>query len=711
MAKNRRYRQVDVKSVDVEKIAELGSKLLVGIDVAKTNQVATFEDPETHRRLTVKWAHPAQTRDFFALLEGLRARKRTVEIVMEPSGTYGDPFLHWFHTHDFPVRRVLGIQVHAGAAMLDGVRSGHDAKSAGLMVAIDQLEGSRDWLARAESTRDLRSLVTLYRWHDDQRRKLFGMAEAHLARWWPELSTLLSARSKIYWRLLAEYSGPEGVAADLSGAAHFMRRVGRAFLMDEKITAVCASAASTLGVPMNALERRELAFIGSEFLRCADECSTLGADIEGRVRILAAPELVRLLGAATTGTLIAHNLDPLRFDNPRAFVKALGLNLKVRSSGKHQGKLRLTKRGAPRARWMLVLAAARLIPREPVVKAWHQAKRARDGAQGGARNGMISVVAIARKLAAAAWHVARGAEFDAERLFDASRLGRYLHAPVMSRTNGAIAGAPASDELGADEALADEALADELLADEVLADAVLAALEDGGEEAMSESLSEALEDGGEEAIAETLSEALEGGGEKAIAETLSEALEGGGEKAIAETLSEALEGGEEAIDEAMASVDVTVHDAIAPPPSPAPASSGVQRAPEPRRRARRGDPRPVLQAAICAAGAEVVLAEEAALAAEDHPAVPPQTPTTERHPPSAHRPVPRRGTAAPASRGCPHQARAVLDGAGAQAGGAGTADPPAKPKDALADPPPPAPMHLLSLAGRLTRGISRLMPR
>ena len=348
MAKNRRYRQVHVNSVEVKTLADLGSHIQIGIDVAKTKQVASFQDRETGRGVIVKWNHPEQTPAFFDLCTGLRALGRGVEVVMEPSGTYGDPFLHWFHTHDFKVWRVLGAQVHAGAAAIDGVRSGHDAKAATLMVAIHKLEGSREWFAREEATRDLRALVGMHAWHDDQTRRLVGMAEGALARSWPELSRLLTGRSKIYWRLLTRFGGPTKVADDPEAAAAFMRRKGRHFLTSEKIAAICASAETTLGVPMGEAERRQLQLIGSEYLRLLEARGALADEIGAKVRGLVAPQLLPLLGTATTATLFAYNLDPLRFDSAQAFVKALGLNLKVRSSGEHRGRLRISKRGAPK---------------------------------------------------------------------------------------------------------------------------------------------------------------------------------------------------------------------------------------------------------------------------------------------------------------------------------------------------------------------------
>lgn len=96
----------------------------------------------------------------------------------------------------------------------------------------------------------------------------------------------------------------------------------------------------------------------------------------------------------------------------------MGLNLKEHSSGKHQGQLKITKRGPARARQYLYLAVLRWLQREPLIAAWYQAKVQRDG---GHLKGK-ALVALMRKLAKALWHVARGQAFDADQLFDRQAL-------------------------------------------------------------------------------------------------------------------------------------------------------------------------------------------------------------------------------------------------------------------------------------------------
>ncbi len=103
-------------------------------------------------------------------------------------------------------------------------------------------------------------------------------------------------------------------------------------------------------------------------------------------------------------------MDPRKYATARSYQKALGLNLKEKSSGRHVGQLKITKRGSATARKYLYLAALRLIKSHPVVKTWYENK-----VNPKAKN--KTLIAVMRKLAKALWHVSRGERFDAHKLF------------------------------------------------------------------------------------------------------------------------------------------------------------------------------------------------------------------------------------------------------------------------------------------------------
>ena len=114
----------------------------------------------------------------------------------------------------------------------------------------------------------------------------------------------------------------------------------------------------------------------------------------------------------------------------------MGLNLAERSSGRYQGRLRISKRGSARSRQWLYFAALRLVQRGDV-RPWYEAKKA--GNEGDARR---VVVAVMRKLVVALYHVGvRKEEFDPRRLFGGiGRRGGPAGSRSGSRTRRAARG-------------------------------------------------------------------------------------------------------------------------------------------------------------------------------------------------------------------------------------------------------------------------------
>jgi len=141
------------------------------------------------------------------------------------------------------------------------------------------------------------------------------------------------------------------------------------------------------------------------------------AETLGKDDALAA--LPKPLGRVTGAVLWATVGSPADYPNAASYCKALGLNLKEHSSGTHAGRVAITKRGPPLARFYLYFAALRLIAQEPLVARWFTRKSARPGALKGKQ-----VVELMRRMAKGLWHHVHGQPFRIEKLFNSSvRLG------------------------------------------------------------------------------------------------------------------------------------------------------------------------------------------------------------------------------------------------------------------------------------------------
>jgi transposase len=357
-------------------------------------------------------------------------------VVMEPTGTYGDAVRHQCHAMGLPVHMMPPKHSHDFAEVLDGVPSMHDPKAATVLARLQAIKPARPWEPESVARRDLRAWV-------DQRRPIArtlalyqGHLEAMLARHWPEFAAHFDVYDQRSWfALLKEFPGPEAVSAAGEAAAQTLRKASRGHLGQARIRAIVDSARSTTGVPMTAGEQERLRVIADQIEVQTRRLDAVDATLAA---LVAEDEVLRriatVVGPACAGAIGSLVGSPLDFPNARALEKAIGLNLKEKSSGNKQGQMSITKRGPGEVRRLLFMAALRFLKDDATARAWCHARKAYVGDQK-----IKAVVALMRKLARALWHVARGEVFDAAKLFDTRRLDLPSH--TIRRTNTA---APAS---------------------------------------------------------------------------------------------------------------------------------------------------------------------------------------------------------------------------------------------------------------------------
>ena len=420
--KKRTYRKRAIKDVDVTRlVSEAASgRLVVAVDVAKVDMVAALADgvPGPPRVLsTVAWRNPEENGEFIALLEAARGGGLDVQVAMEPSGTYGDVLREQVTGRGFPVFRVSGKQSYDAREVYDGVPSVHDAKSAGIIAKLHLDGQSKLWLPATDEKRRLQAAIIQMDLHHEHHLRLAHKLEGYLARHWPEVSGLLELTSATLLALLGRIGGPADVARDADAARRLMHGMSHGLMSDEKIGAVLSTATTTAGLSLLDEERTALMLMASESHRSLRAFKEAKRRVETLSANGPACAIAPVVGKTTAAVLVTEVGDGREFRSVGAYVKAFGLNLKERSSGKHKGQLKLTKRGSSRARQYLWLATCRWLQKDRVARAWYEAKVARDGGRRAK-----AVTALMRKLVKALFHVARGAPLDSTKLFDVSRL-------------------------------------------------------------------------------------------------------------------------------------------------------------------------------------------------------------------------------------------------------------------------------------------------
>ena len=416
-----RYQTTDVKQVNWSAVRSRAGeeRIVFAVDVAKEDFVGVLMKADRSVIKTVKWKHPEQTRD---LIKGIVeiVNPERLEVVMEPSGSYGDPLRRKFNVLGIQVYLTSPKRVHDAAEVYDGVPSLHDAKAAYLIGRLHLDGGSSPWKELSVERRDMKAAVSRMNFYKDRFQKNLNMLEGLLSRHWPEAPGIIARDSVAFLELLACYGTPAEVVKHEREADLLLHAKGGATLAAEKIGTLPVSAATTLGMACTTEEKKLIQTIAADALQAHKAAGKVAKELEAKaVSDPVTKPIAPVVGKVTSVVLVAAAGSPRDYPDADSYVKALGLNLKEHSSGKFQGQRKITKRGPGIARKYLYFAAMRYTNLDPVVQAWYQAKTGRDGP----KKSKVAFVAIMRKIAKAIRHVAGGEPFDSRRLFDTVKLG------------------------------------------------------------------------------------------------------------------------------------------------------------------------------------------------------------------------------------------------------------------------------------------------
>lgn len=232
----------------------------------------------------------------------------------------------------------------------------------------------------------------------ESRTRLFNQLQSLLVITFPEfLQVMKDVKTASAQHLLRHYPKPQDIVAlGESSLAALLRKVSRGKLREDRARALFEAANESVGV------REGRSSMLLEIGLMLDTIVIYDRFIEGleteMLRHLEQIPYSRLVlslkgvGPVTAAGLIGEVGDFTKFGTISEVLKLAGLDLYEVSSGKHKGKLRISKRGRPFMRKLLYLAALSTVRKGGVMHEWYQ--RAID-------RGMIrpkALVAVGRKL-------------------------------------------------------------------------------------------------------------------------------------------------------------------------------------------------------------------------------------------------------------------------------------------------------------------------
>ena len=410
------YRATDVNRIDIAKWLEGRTESIVhaGLDVGKESVLCTLRWGQVDFDRPWRVRKPFDVARLAELLSQV-GHGRQLIVAMEPTGTYGDALRQALQKVGLQVHRVSPKQASDYAEVFDGVPSQHDGKDAAVIAELSAQGRSWPWPMKTPTETE-QELAYQVEWMDGQRRQMMlwcGRVEALLSRHWPEATRIVKLGSGTLLRCLAKYGGPRGLAAAPDALAQ-VQRWGRQYLSAEKAQKLVDSARQTAGVTMGRWDEERLRRYACAIQHCQGETRAARRRLRELTRDHAAIRAMgEVVGVPTACVLWVELGDPSTYHCGPAYRKAMGLNLAERSSGKWQGKLKISKRGSSKARRWLYLAALRWVRDEPV-RSWYVRQKAERRGEGKA-----AVIGVMRKLALALYRVGgRGEKFDRKQLYE-----------------------------------------------------------------------------------------------------------------------------------------------------------------------------------------------------------------------------------------------------------------------------------------------------
>ena len=424
------YQSVPVKNVSLRFLKNIArrSTIHVGIDIGKYKLYVSVRWTPS-RSKSVVHEHPwfvENTREIPALVAKLRkiASQNKLIVGIESTGSYGDPLRQALADVGIVVHQVRTKVTHDYAEIFDGVPSQHDGKDAAIIAELVSQGKSTPWPYESQSETEnemryqVKKMINIHEEIERQQGKLEGL----LARYWPEITSILALTSMTLLKLLRYYGGPGPLHVDKESSQK-IRQFSRGRINEEKSNEIRNAAKQTCGVRQGTWDLqicKDVAIRMLELYKQSRECKKrLKALIEQSCTQL--QRLSKTLGVGTASVVWCHIGDPRQYHCSDAWIKAMGLNLVERSSGEYQSEYRISKRGDSETRRWLYMAALRWVQQSPV-KQWYQRKKLQTGKKiPGEENkltGGKAVVAVMRKLMKGLWYaLVRDTPFDPEKLF------------------------------------------------------------------------------------------------------------------------------------------------------------------------------------------------------------------------------------------------------------------------------------------------------
>ena len=411
MVGKRAYRRICVNDIDRNQLVEAAlaygsTGTVMGFDIAKHEIVACVRWGQGCFERPWKIVNTDEIGLLVELCSLLKSKCDGFSVGLESTGTYGDSARFALTQAAINVQRVSGKAVSDYKEIFDGVSSQHDGKDAAMIAELVAMGKGVLWpySSLSENMQVIKHHVLRIDGFRNLHTQWLGRLEAQVARHWPELTSHLKLGSVTLLKMLEAYGSPAKAIAD-PNLAQNLAVWGKRYVPEEKALGIMTSAKSTMGLPMNESEVCWVKEIAGETLKAHREERKCNRVLRERIGCDSGMKRYsEAVGAATLAVIWTEVGDPCLYGSSGAFIKAIGLNLKEKSSGKRKGELAISKRGPALARRWIFFWAMRAVQREELTAWFTVFARVGNKSSSSEHRKMKGLVALMRKLCRSLWH-------------------------------------------------------------------------------------------------------------------------------------------------------------------------------------------------------------------------------------------------------------------------------------------------------------------
>jgi len=357
--KKRRKRKANKKTLLVT--ADIGKKSHhIFFTTPDGEEVKPFPVPNSREGFEKLWEKILNFRD--------RNGLESVLFGFESSGPYAEPLTHFMDARGAKLTQVNPKHTKKYKEVLDNSPEKSDWKDPRVIADIIKMGRGLSVIIPRGHAADLRRLVHCREHLMKHRTMLYNRIHGCLSIVFPEYNKFLDITTKSATWLFREHGTPKKILA--LGEEELRKKLkekSRGKLSSAKIEGLFQAAMESIGI--------QEGHVGSEIeikhlYKQVESTDGSIKEIEGKMaeileQIPASRHLLSIpgVGKNTAATLIGEIGDFRNFRSAREVIKLAGLNLYTVSSGKHIGKIRITKRGRGLLRKALYFAVLGMIRR------------------------------------------------------------------------------------------------------------------------------------------------------------------------------------------------------------------------------------------------------------------------------------------------------------------------------------------------------------